>query len=114
MNSMYCFAGYDGMKTWAKSQGFEDNAMLHVVSGVSASFWASFLSAPADLVMAKFMACPQKQSLAKCITDIYAQGGLVGFWRGWSVFFLRLTPSLLTYSTVYEKLRQELGLGYFD
>jgi hypothetical protein len=106
--------GYDGLKTFAKSNGYQDNIYLHVISGLSASFWASALSAPADLVMAKYMSSRSKETLVDCIRQIYAQGGISGFWRGWTVFFLRLTPSLLTYSTVYEQLRNDLGLGYFD
>lgn len=95
----------------AKEHGYDDNIYLHVASGLSASFWASFLSAPADLVMSKYMS--SKSGLADCVKDIYQQHGVVGFWRGWTLFFVRLTPSLLTYSTMYEQLRHHLGLGYF-
>jgi Mitochondrial carrier protein len=111
----YCLVlGYDGVKTFAKNRGYQDSTYLHVVSAISASFWASALSTPADLVMAKYMSSRSKESLVDCIFHIYAQGGIAGFWRGWTIFFFRLTPSLLTYSTVYEQLRRELGLGYFD
>jgi solute carrier family 25 uncoupling protein 8/9 len=106
--------GYDGLKTMAKNRGYEDNVYLHVASGISASFWASFLSAPADLVMAKYMSSKSKESLGNCVKEIYVKNGIIGFWRGWSLFFMRLTPSLLTYSTVYEQLRHNLGLGYFE
>jgi dicarboxylate transporter 10 len=104
--------GYDGCKTMARDAGYKDNAYLHVASAVSASFWASFLSAPADLVMAKYMS--SQNSLSSSIREIYIQHGVVGFWRGWTVFLVRLTPSLLTYSTLYEQLRHNLGLGYFE
>ena len=111
----YCLVlGYDGVKTFAKNRGYQDSTYLHVVSAISASFWASALSTPADLVMAKYMSSRSKESLVDCIFHINAQGGIAGFWRGWTIFFFRLTPSLLTYSTVYEQLRRELGLGYFD
>lgn len=106
--------GYDGLKTMARDQGYEDNVYLHVASGLSASFWASFLSAPADLVMAKYMSSKSKESLYDCVKNIYVQNGFVGFWRGWTLFFVRLTPSLLTYATMYEQLRHGLGLGYFE
>jgi len=98
----------------ARDRGYSDNVYLHVASGLSASFWASFLSAPADLVMAKYMSSKTRESLADCIKEIYLQQGVVGFWRGWTLFFVRLTPSLLTYSTIYEQLRHNLGLGYFQ
>mmetsp|Transcript_9439 Transcript_9439/g.17161 ORF Transcript_9439/g.17161 Transcript_9439/m.17161 type:complete len:98 (-) Transcript_9439:1029-1322(-) len=96
----------------ARDAGYKDNAYLHVASAVSASFWASFLSAPADLVMAKYMS--SQNTLSNSIREIYIRHGVVGFWRGWTVFLVRLTPSLLTYSTLYEQLRHNLGLGYFE
>ena len=114
MHISFHYVGYDGLKTIAKNSGYEDNVYLHIASGISASFCASFLSAPADLVMAKFMSSNSKESLADCVKKIYVKNGVIGFWRGWSLFFVRLTPSLLTYSTVYEQLRHNLGLGYFE
>lgn len=110
----FLIIGYDGLKTMAKNRGYEDNVYLHVASGISASFWASFLSAPADLVMAKYMSSSSNKNLADCVMAVYARNGVVGFWRGWSLFFVRLTPGLLTYSTVFEQLRHNLGLGYFE
>jgi solute carrier family 25 uncoupling protein 8/9 len=111
------FSGYDGLKTVAKQDyGVQDGPLLHAASSVSASFFASFFSAPADYVMARYMSSASNSSLTvtDCVRMIYKEGGIRAFWKGWSVFFVRLTPVLLTYSSVYEQLRYELGLGYMD
>lgn len=108
--------GYDGLKTIAKAEGAEDGPYLHIMSSLAASFGASLLSAPADLTMAKYMTKSGKDlsSLSECICAIYAESGLIGFWRGWPLFFFRLMPVMVTYSTLYEQLRLKLGLGYLS
>ena len=108
--------GYDGLKSTAKANGFEDGPYLHLISSIAASFGASALSAPADLVVARYMAMtsPGSSSLAHCVREIYDESGVRGFWRGWSVSFVRLTPVMITYSTVYEQLRYRSGLGYLN
>ena len=104
--------GYDGVKTMLKERGLEDDTKLHVVASISASFGASLLSAPADFIMAKYM--NSNRTLLHCIQNVYRKNGVTGFWRGWPIFFFRLTPVMLTYSTVYEQLRFHLGLGYLS
>ena len=106
--------GYDGLKSTAKANGFEDGPYLHLISSVAASFGASALSAPADLVVARYMAMTSPGSLIHCVREIYDESGARGFWRGWSVSFVRLTPVMITYSTVYEQLRYRSGLGYLN
>ena len=106
--------GYDGLKSTAKANGFEDGPYLHLISSVAASFGASALSAPADLVVARYMAMTSPGSLIHCVREIYDESGVRGFWRGWSVSFVRLTPVMITYSTVYEQLRYRSGLGYLN
>lgn len=106
--------GYDGFKTVAKRNGHKDGVPLHICCSISASFFASLLSSPADMVVAKYMSSSSasRQSLGDCLRSIHQQPG--GFWRGWPLNFCRLVPVMLTFSTVYEQLRQQAGLGYFD
>jgi Mitochondrial carrier protein len=105
--------GYDGVKTLLMSRGLADDGIqLHILASISASFGASILSAPADFIMSKYM--NSNKSLFHCIQNVYRENGLAGFWRGWPIFFFRLTPVMLTYSTIYEQLRCQLGLGYFS
>ena len=106
--------GYDGLKSTAKAHGIEDGPYLHLISSIAASFGASALSAPADLVVARYMAMTSQASLVHCVREIYDESGVRGFWRGWSVSFVRLTPVMITYSTVYEQLRYRSGLGYLN
>mmetsp|Transcript_2745 Transcript_2745/g.5776 ORF Transcript_2745/g.5776 Transcript_2745/m.5776 type:complete len:344 (-) Transcript_2745:84-1115(-) len=107
--------GYDGLKTAAKARGFEDGPYLHLLSSVAASFGASFLSAPADLLVARYMSMATKgDRLLVCVKEIYDERGIKGFWRGWSISFLRLTPVMITYSTLYEQFRYKMGLGYLN
>jgi dicarboxylate transporter 10 len=108
------FVGYDGLKTFVKSHNsMQDGPFLHALASISASFCASFCSAPADYVMTRYMN-GHSTDLLECMLTIYREGGLVSFWRGWSVAFVRLTPVLFTYSAVYEQLRLQFGLGYLD
>lgn len=105
--------GYDGFKSWAKSRGhMGDGPALHAVASVAAAFWASFLSAPADYVTARYMTSEKYYNLTECIQDVYLREGVVGFWKGWGLMFVRLTPVLFTYSTMYEQMRYSLGIGY--
>jgi len=106
--------GYDGLKSTAKAHGFEDGPSLHLISSVAASFGASALSAPADLLVARYMSMASPGSLTAVVREIYDESGVRGFWRGWSVSFIRLTPVMITYSTVYEQLRYRSGLGYLN
>lgn len=109
--------GYDGLKTVSKEYNvMDDGLMLHVLSSIGASFCASVMSAPADLVMTKFMADPRNSStsdLMRTMEKIVSEQGIIGFWKGWGLSFLRLTPVMLTYSTFYEQVRHVLGIGYF-
>lgn len=107
--------GYDGVKTMVKAEGYyEDGPMLHALCSISSAFFASFFSAPADYVMARYMSCNENKTVGDCIRIIYKEGGAMAFWKGWSVFFVRLTPVLMTYTSVYEQLRFHFGLGYLD
>jgi Mitochondrial carrier protein len=63
--------------------------------------------------MTRTMNQSNSMSLIHSMKLIYTEGGILGFWKGWQISFLRLTPVLLTYSVTYEQLRLYLGLGYF-
>jgi len=104
--------GYDGLKTLAREYGIEDSPQLHVIASISAAFWSSFAAAPADLIMTRCMS--SETDAIHTIQAIYSEGGIHAFWRGWGLFFVRLVPVMLTYSTVYEQSRKSFGLGYMS
>jgi len=109
--------GYDGLKTFGKHYlNIEDTPRLHIISSLSAAFGASVLSAPADMVMAKYMSKHEnnRSTLRQCVGSIYREGGVRSFWRGWGVSFVRLCPVMLTFSTCYEQLRHGFGVGYLS
>eukprot|EP00588_Corethron_pennatum_P022830 CAMPEP_0194312824 /NCGR_PEP_ID=MMETSP0171-20130528/9759_1 /TAXON_ID=218684 /ORGANISM="Corethron pennatum, Strain L29A3" /LENGTH=317 /DNA_ID=CAMNT_0039067521 /DNA_START=53 /DNA_END=1002 /DNA_ORIENTATION=- len=89
--------GYDGLKTCSKSYGVRDGPYLHLAASIAASFCASAMSAPADLMTARFIT--SGMTLSQCAREIYHVGGVAGFWRGWTLSFVRLTPVMLTFST---------------
>lgn len=104
--------GYDGFKTICKSNELlSDGTTLHVASSIVAAFGATVLSTPADFIMARYISSASG-SLSFCIRTIYKENGVLGFWRGSVLCFIRVCPVMLSYSTIYEKLRHQLGLGY--
>lgn len=106
--------GYDGFKTFCKSYGLiEDGTSLHILSSIVAAFGATLLSTPADFIMSRYVT-NMSLSLSNCILDIYRENGILGFWRGSVICFVRVCPVMLSYSTIYEQLRYSFGLGYLS
>ena len=111
--------GYDGFKTICKSNDIiEDGAKLHILSSVVAAFAATILSTPADFVMARYVSSStsssKSETVLECIKLIYKENGILGFWRGSGICFVRVCPVMLSYSTIYEQLRYYFGLGYLS
>jgi hypothetical protein len=107
--------GYDGFKTLCKSRELIDDGIeLHIASSIVAAFGATILSTPADYVMARYVSSTSKVSLSQCIMGIYKESGILGFWRGSGICFIRVCPVILSYSTIYEQLRLHMGLGYLS
>lgn len=110
--------GYDGFKTICKSNDLiDDGIALHVASSTVAALGATILSTPADFVMARYVSSTNgvstpSTSLSQCIITIYKEKGIIGFWRGSGICFIRVFPVMLSYSTIYEKLRYCFGCGY--
>jgi len=108
--------GYDGVKTFAKRKNVKDGPLLHTVSSIAASFCASLFSSPADMLMTKYMSHSGRNAptLYHCALSIYNTDGIMGFWRGWGLNFVRLTPVMLTFSVLYEQIRFQMGVGYMS
>lgn len=106
--------GYDGFKTFCKSNDIiEDGVQLHIASSIVAAFCSSALSTPVDVVFARYVTSPSKSiSIMKCVKIIYREEGVIGFWKGCELAFIRLSPVILTYSLLYEQMRKQFGLGY--
>lgn len=108
---------YDGFKTLCKSNEFiEDGTTLHVLSSIVATFAITIFSTPADLVLSRFVSSysSRTETVMDCIKVIYNESGILGFWRGSGICFVRVLPVTLTYSIIYEQLRYNFGLGYMS
>lgn len=105
--------GYDGCKTFCKSHDMQDGPLLHTISSIVAALGATILSTPPDYVMARYMS-NSNLSLSSIVEQIYREHGILGFWKGSSISFVRVTPVMLTWSIVYEQLRYHLGIGYMS
>ena len=109
--------GYDGAKTLAKEEfDVQDGFYLHAACSISSAFGASLLATPADFVMTRYMvnANSKTNNLVSTLQDIIAEGGVLGFWRGWQLTFSRMIPVLFTFSALYEQGRYHLGIGYLS
>lgn len=112
--------GYDGFKTMCKSSyQMEDTPKLHIISSMAAALGATILSSPADFVSSRYMSSASDIKLTHCVEHIYVEHGrgvrgILGFWKGSGLTFIRLTPGLLTFNTIYEQCRFNLGLGYLS
>ena len=108
-------SGYDSFKSFGKQNGIADGPILQIFSSVISAFGAAFVSAPADVVMSKYMASKEKSTipLYHYIQQTYVESGVLGFWRGVHLNCLRLAPAMITYNSLYEQLRYRFGLGYF-
>lgn len=107
--------GYDGFKTFCKSNEImEDGVRLHVASSIVAACCSTALSTPADFVLARYVSSSSSLTIIDCIRLIYRENGVVGFWRGSGLAFVRLCPVILSYTMLYEQLRKQFGLGYLS
>jgi hypothetical protein len=79
-----------------------------MVAGVA----AATLSAPADVLQTRLQSGSSAGPL-QCVADVWRADGPFGFYRGWSVNCLRLVPTFIVGSVIYEQVRKLLGLGYF-
>lgn len=106
--------GYDGFKTFCTSNEIiEDGVQLHIAASVVAAFFSTALCTPPDVVFARYVTSPSKSTtVIDCVKIIYKADGVLGFWKGSGLGFIRLCPVILSYSTLYEQLRNQFGLGY--
>jgi len=110
--------GYDGAKTILaqRMKVMEDGPVLHMLGSVVAAFFATVLSAPADVVMTRYQAAAQIGKAyagpLDCFANMVQQEGVSVFYRGWSPYFLRIVPVFLTFHPLFEQLRLLAGLTY--
>ena len=95
----------------------DDTPQLHMIASIASAFGAAIMSTPADYIMSRVMMSSNSTSMTESICQIYVEHGrgiygILGFWRGMGITFVRLMPGMLTFTTLYEEFRKELGIGY--
>jgi len=111
--------GYDFTKTYNKKHHIvPEGPALHVVASLAAALLSSTFSVPADFVMTRYQASSEMgrnyKSVLHCVKDLHAEGGVRGFFRGWTPLFTRVAPLYILYLPAYEQFRKAMGLDYLD
>ena len=105
--------GYDGAKkACAQRRLLSDGPVLHVFAATVAGFSAATLSAPADVLQTRMQS--EGSSIRAAAAAVMRSAGARGFFRGWSANVLRLIPTFVVGSTIYEQCRLAAGLGYMS
>lgn len=105
-------AGYDGTKKVCLRHGIlQDGPFLHVAAATVAGFSACTFSAPADVVQTRLQS-GVGTSIMSCVQSIMRDNGVPGFFRGWTANVLRLVPTFIVGTTIYEQVRAMMGLSF--
>ena len=56
---------------------------------------------------------PEAASLASCAAAVHRDHGPLGFFRGATMNFARLSATFIIGTSIYEQVRRIFGLGYF-
>lgn len=126
-------AGYDGAKQAGRASGaLRDGPVLHALAAVVAGLCAATASAPADVVQTRMQSDaqrakrpdatsrgPRAPAVAPTALDVVGtvralarEGGPAAFYRGWGLSVVRLIPTFIVGTTVFEQLRRAMGLAY--
>uniref|UniRef100_A0A7S2BD50 Mitochondrial carrier protein n=1 Tax=Florenciella parvula TaxID=236787 RepID=A0A7S2BD50_9STRA len=107
---------YDLTKRESKRHGVEEGPLLHMGASVVAAFWATTLSLPFDVLLAKWSIASKKekeQGAWGVARRTLAREGPRILVRGWVPMFSRLTPLYIAGSTIFEQIRIACGVGYY-
>jgi len=103
---------YDQVKETLRQRGaVPEGVPLHLASSMIAGVVVTTCSSPVDVVKSRAMA--QGGSTAEVAASVLREAGLRGFFRGWTVNVMRLAPTFVVGSTIYEQTRL-LGIGYLN
>ena len=92
-----------------------DGPALHLFASIHGAFWATTLSMPLDVIMARYQAEPARfRGPWHCALAIARTESAGVFMRGWVPMFARLAPMHAVNATLFEQVRWGLGGGYYD
>jgi len=112
---------YDSAKQYfLRRHGGVDGVAVHLQSAMVSGFAAALLSTPADVIKSRVMAgrlaapaggaAPTIRAVAR---SVYAEGGVVAFYKGFFPAWGRLAPWQLAFWLSYEQLRRLVGFAGF-
>lgn len=89
----------------------EDNVPTHLSASTLTGAVATSLTQPLDVLKTRLMNSEKNQyrSVAHCITDLYKESGVIGFFKGYVPAFVRLAPHTILTFVFLEQLRMNFG-----
>ena len=109
-------AGYDGTKTKLRQSGIQETPAVHALASIVAAFLATAAAAPFDATLTQYQASrtisTSGGSPLHCMLQMYQEGGVRIFFKGWSLFFARVAPLFLIQLPMYEQARKLLGMDF--
>ena len=90
----------------------DDGQMLRAVAAIVSGVGASTSSAPADVIMSRYMSYGGKVGFVDTVKDLYRESGLRAFGRGWTANVMRYCPTFVIGMSITEEIRVMMGLGY--
>lgn len=109
--------GYDATKKVCRQHALLlDGPVLHACAATAGAICAATFSAPADVLQTRLMSCGHGASagMLGCALLIARAEGLSGFFRGWTPNLMRLVPTFVVGSTIYEQLRVLFGMPFLE
>lgn len=93
---------------------FQDNVATHLSASTLAGVVATTLTQPLDVLKTRMMnqAKNQYRSVGHCITELYKESGLFGFYKGYVPAFIRLAPHTILTFIFMEQLKLHFGVTY--
>ncbi|KAH9506385.1 hypothetical protein DERF_011123 [Dermatophagoides farinae] len=94
---------------------FEDNVTTHLSASTLTGAVATSLTQPLDVLKTRMMnsAKNQYRSVGHCITELYKESGIFGFFKGYVPAFIRLAPHTILTFVFLEQLRLNFGVHMF-
>ncbi|XP_027204374.2 dicarboxylate carrier 1 [Dermatophagoides pteronyssinus] len=91
---------------------FEDNVTTHLTASTLTGAVATSLTQPLDVLKTRMMnsAKNQYRSVGHCITELYKESGIFGFFKGYVPAFIRLAPHTILTFVFMEQLRLNFGI----
>jgi len=104
-------SGYDTSKLWLQDRGFKDTFTTHFVASLFAGLVTSLLACPADFLRTRYMNSKSigvggtvtYTSLSDAVLKIVKTEGISGFYKGWTAYYARVAPHVLSLFICFEQ-----------